>query len=132
MMSGQTSPDKVAGEFPLRVFISSVMDDELAPVRASVVEAIGRARYLKPWAFEYTPASSESTPDNYLNKVAESDFVIWLAGSRTTQPVADEIRTALRSDRRLLVLRLPADERDKETESLLGEVGAHTKVDRGF
>ena len=127
MMSGQTSPDKVAGEFPLRVFISSVMDDELAPVRASVVEAIGRASYLKPWAFEYTPASSESTPDNYLNKVAESDFVIWLAGSRTTQPVADEIRTALRSDRRLLVFRLPADERDKETESLLGEVGAHTK-----
>ena len=46
-------------ESDLLVFISSVMDDELGLARDSTAKAIQEMGFGRPWAFEYTPASSE-------------------------------------------------------------------------
>lgn len=114
-------------EADLLVFISSVMDDELTPARDSTVMAIRRMSLGRPWAFEYTPASSEAASDAYLRKVEEADFVIWLVGSKTSQPVVNEIHRCLASQGRLLVFRLPSDERDEQTDTLLREAGQVVK-----
>ena len=110
-------------EAELLVFISSVMDDELAPARNSTVMAIPKMSFGRPWAFEYTPASSEAASDAYLRKVEEADFVIWLVGSKTTQPVVNEIHRCLASRVRLLVFKLPSEGRDEQTDTLLREAG---------
>ena len=114
-------------ESDLLVFISSVMDDELGLARDSTAKAIQEMGFGRPWAFEYTPASSEAASDAYLRKVEESDFVIWLVGSRTTQPVVNEVHRCLASQGRLLVFKFPADDRDEQTETLLQEAGRVVK-----
>lgn len=115
------------GEQPLLVFISSVMRPELAAAREMARETFGRAPFLNPWAFEFTPASSEPVDQGYLRKVREADFVVWLVGREVTQPVQNEIREALGADRRLLVFLLPTDPRDPGTDALLKEVGTRAK-----
>ena len=114
-------------ESDLLVFISSVMDDELTPARNSATATIKEMDLSRPWAFEYTPASSEAASDAYLRKVEDADFVIWLVGSRTTQPVVNEIHRCLATQGHLLIFKLPAGERDEETETLLREAGKAVK-----
>ena len=114
-------------ESDLSVFISSVMDDDLNPARDLAVQAIETIDFGRPWAFEYTPASSEAASDAYLRKVEEADFVIWLVGRRTTQPVVNEINRCIATHGRLLVFKLPAQERDEQTEILLQTVGKRVK-----
>ena len=111
----------------LLVFISSRMNSEMEPARKIAVEAVNRVEFSQPWAFEYTPASTETTEAAYLRKVREADFVVWLVGSETTQPVVDEISEAMAFARRLLVFKLPAKQRDSQTEDLLERVGGYTK-----
>ena len=53
--------------------------------------------------------------------------MVWLVGSETTQPVVDEINEAMAFARRLLVFKLPAEQRDSQTEDLLERVGVYTK-----
>lgn len=120
MLNQKSEPD-------LLVFISSVMDDELNPARDSAAATIQDMDFGRPWAFEYTPASSEAASDAYLRKVEEADFVIWLVGSRTTQPVVNEVHRCLATQGRLLIFKLPASERDEETETLLNEAGRVVK-----
>ena len=120
MLNQKSEPD-------LLVFISSVMDDELNPARNSAVATIQEMDFGRPWAFEYTPASSEAASDAYLRKVQEADFVIWLVGSRTTLPVVNEVHRCLATQGRLLIFKLPAGERDEETETLLNEAGRVVK-----
>ena len=74
-------------ETSLLVFISSVMRPELEPARNLAREAFLELEFTRPWAFEFTPASSEPPDESYLRKVQESDFVVWLIGDTTTQPV---------------------------------------------
>ena len=54
------------GEPDLLVFISSVMDDELNKARCIVQKVFFEFPITRPWAFEYTPASSTSPEDEYL------------------------------------------------------------------
>ena len=110
------------GENELLVFISSVMDEDLNPARELVVKAIEELPFGRPWAFEYTPASSESATDVYLRKVEEADFVVWLVGSNTSQAVVNEVQRCLGCHGRLLVFKLPAECRDETTEGLLATV----------
>ena len=127
------SKDVSRSENNLLVFISSRMNSEMEPARKIAVEAVKRVEFGRPWAFECTPANTETAEDTYLRKVREADFVVWLVGSETTQPVVDEINEAISSDRRLLVFKLPAEQRDSKTEDLLERVGKHVKwknVDR--
>ena len=70
------------GESNLLVFISSVMTDDLKCARETAVTTLRALHFVHPWAFELTPASSETPSDAYLRKVEEADFVIWLIGTR--------------------------------------------------
>ena len=116
-----------AGEPQLLAFVSSVMDEELAPARECVGQTLGRAPFLLAWAFEHTPASAQDVQEAYLEKVRRSAFVFWLVGSRTTDPVTKEIGEALVCQRRLIVLVLPAEHRDDATIRLLEQVRPHVK-----
>jgi hypothetical protein len=115
------------GERPLLAFVSSVVDEKLEWARMETVRTLDRVPFLAPWAFEFTPASSEPLDESYLRKVGEADIVIWLVERETTKPVQDEIREALANDRPLWVMKLPADRRDAETEALMTEVGPRAK-----
>lgn len=114
-------------ENPIKAFVSSVMRPDLDWARAQSFEILNRRNWFVPWMFEHTPASSEGTEQNYLRHVRESDLVIWLVGSETTQPVEKEIVEALATNRRLLVFRLPSVQRDEATKSLILKVGQQAK-----
>ena len=114
-------------ENDLLVFISSRMNCEMKQPRIIAVEAIGSVEFGRPWAFEHSPASSDSADDSYLRKVREADFVVWLVGSETTQPVIREINEAIAYGRRLLVFKLPSSQRDDNTLNLLEHVGDYSK-----
>ena len=115
-------------ESDLLVFISSVMDDELAEARCIVQKALREeSQITRPWAFEFTPASSTSSEEEYLEKVRCADFVIWLVGSKTTLPVVNEINTCIDNSCRLLVFKLPTICRDEQTCNLLSKVKNYVK-----
>ena len=114
-------------ETELLVFISSRMTKHLQWARDIAEQAFNRFPIARPWVFEKTPASSDSPTDAYLRKVQQADFVVWLVGASTTQPVANEIHTCLAYDRRLLVFKLPATKRDALTRRLLANVSNSTK-----
>ena len=103
------------------------MTDELEWAREEVVRTFKNFPFARPWAFEFTPASSESATDAYLRKVRDADFVVWLVGSQTTQPVVDEINASIANDRRLLVFKLPAEDREVLTQQLLRTASKYCK-----
>ena len=119
--------DVSRSENNLLVFISSRMNSEMEPARKIAVEAVKRVEFGRPWAFECTPANTETAEDTYLRKVREADFVVWLVGAETTQPVVDEVNEAIAFARRLLAFKLPAEQRDSKTEDLLDRVGDYAK-----
>ena len=117
----------VRSEPNLLIFISSVMTPELNWARKEAVRAVNGFRCAQPWAFEFTPASSECATDAYLRKAREADFLVWLVGSQTTQPVVDEVTARMAAGRRLLLFKLPAESRDAPTGKLLAMVSKHCK-----
>ena len=119
--------DLPRSESDLLVFISSVMSDELNRARHVTKQAVCAFPISRPWAFEFTPASSEPPDDAYLRKVAEADFVVWLIGRETTQPVVNEINTCISAGRRLLAFKLPSEARDEYTENLIDRVSGYAK-----
>ncbi len=116
-------------ETSLLVFISSVMRPELESARNHAREAFLELGFTRPWAFEFTPTSSEPPDESYLRKVQESDFVVWLIGDTTTQPVTSEINTCITSGCRLIAVQLPCDARDDNTSSLMNTARSYTKWD---
>jgi hypothetical protein len=106
-------------ENDILVFISSRMDAEMDGARKIAIDAIKSIEFGRPWAFECSPASSESADVSYLRKVREADFVVWLVGRESTPPVVDEVSEAIALGRRLLVFKLPADQRDDSTLNLI-------------
>ena len=103
------------------------MNAELQPARDRVVSVLDSAPFLLSWAFEYTPASSQSVDRSYLEKVRRAAFVFWLVGSETTAPVTAEIQEAVSADRRLIVMVLPASKRDPATNELIKLVRPRAK-----
>jgi hypothetical protein len=104
------------------------MRREIQWARDATVETLTKNPTLVPWAFEYTPASSEAADASYLSKVREADFVVWLAGETTTLPVRDEVAEALAANKRIWAITLPADERDERTTQLLRDVRGRAKT----
>ena len=104
------------------------MDAEMGGARDAFVQVIGKPPFLTPWAFEFTPASAEHIEEGYLRKVREADLVVWLAGSKTTEPVYNEVREALANSKRLLAFTFPTAERDGDTQRLLAEVRRSVKT----
>ena len=117
----------VRSESDLLAFISSVMREELYYARKVVVETCKATDFTRPWAFEYTPGSSEPPDQGYLRKVREADFVVWLIGEETTQPVVDEITTSVTAGRRLLAFKLPSETRCGVTRNLMSQVAGYAK-----
>jgi hypothetical protein len=103
------------------------MDEEMRQPRHDAVDALSAPSFLVPWAFEYTPGSSDAVDATYLRKVREADVVIWLVGSRTTDPVVREVREAIAYGVPLVVIRLATRTSDWVTEGLIGEVGDRAK-----
>jgi hypothetical protein len=115
------------GEPPLVVFVSSVMDEEMGQPRQDAVLALEAPQFLAPWAFEFAPASPEPADWSYLTKAAAADALIWLVGSRTTEPVRREIQTAREHDVPLFVIRLEGVEADSDTSALISSLGLDVK-----
>ena len=97
-------------ESNLVVFISSVMTEELRWAREEARRAFEEFPFAHVWTFEFTPASSESPTDTYLRKVQEADFVVWLVGSTTTEPVVNEIHTCIANRSALAGIHAPYPE----------------------
>ena len=124
------SDEPIRSESNLLAFISSVMNDELNCARKVVKQACKSIWFIRPWAFEFTPASSEPPDQGYLRKVREADFVFWLIGTETTQPVVDEITTCMDAGRRLLAFELPFETRCEVTKNLKDQVSSYAKWKR--
>ena len=111
------------GETPLAAFVSGRISSQTRWARKAVTEVLQQSDHFEPWLFEDTPASSESLVDNYVAKVRESDLVIWLVEHEITDPVRDEISTALEANRPILMFRITPPPSDAATESLITRVG---------
>ena len=109
-------------EKPLSVFISSRQDAELSSARALAIKEVDRYPWTKVWAFEDAPASSEAARDRYIRNAGRADMVMWLIGSTTTKSVVEEVNACMRAQGKLLAFKLPATERDSETERLIKQV----------
>ena len=126
-MTIRPEPPLVRGESDLLAFISSVMTKEMEPVRLTAVQTLHGLPFSRPWAFEYTPANSEDVTDAYLRKVEEADFVVWLVGVDTSQPVVDEINACIASGGRLLAFKFESDDADETTRALIEVVSDYAK-----
>ena len=109
-------------EDPLLVFISSRQDPEMSRARTLAINEVDHYPGMKVWAFEDAPASSEAARDRYIRNASRANIVIWLIGSTTTTPVAEEVNACRRAQGSLLAFKLPANKRDDETEALIKEV----------
>ena len=126
-MTDKLEASLVRGESDLLVFISSVMTEEMKSARRKAVQTLHDLPFSRPWAFEYTPANSEDVTGAYLRKVEEADFVVWLVGVNTTQPVIDEINTCIASGGRLLAFKFESGDADETTRALIGTVSDYAK-----
>ncbi|MCY4075737.1 MAG: DUF4062 domain-containing protein, partial [Acidobacteria bacterium] len=126
-MTDRSEAPLVRGESDLLVFISSVMTKEMELARMTAVQTLRDLPFSRPWAFEYTPANSEEVTDAYLRKVEEADFVVWLVGVGTSQPVIDEINACIASGGRLLAFKFEPDDADETTRALITTVSDYAK-----
>ena len=112
-------------EDPLLVFVSSRQDPEdkeMSRARELAIEEVANYKGMRVWAFENAPASSEAARDRYIRNAGSADLVIWLIGSSTTTPIVEEVSACMRAQGRLLAFKLPATERNDETEALISKV----------
>ena len=114
-------------ESDLLVFISSRQNDEMKWAREEAEKVIDEFPNCRPWAFEDMPASSQATREYYIGNADKADFVIWLVGQDTSQPVVDEIQTCMSVKGKLLAFMLPAKSRDELTEKLIQDVSGYAK-----
>src|SRR5437588_13113284 len=80
-----------------KVFISSILNpsiENLLDERKTVRRVVDSYRFLRSWAFEDAPASSEDLDESYLRNVEECDIFIVIIGREAKNPVAAEIRPA--------------------------------------
>ena len=113
----------------LLVFVSSRQDPEdkeMSRARELAIDEVANYQGMRVWAFEDAPASSEVARDRYIKNAGRADLVIWLIGSTTTIPIVEEVSACMRAQGRLLAFKLPATERDDETEALIRKVSDYT------
>ena len=124
-MSVRTVQEIRRSESDLVVFISSRQTPDMERPRQEAQSAVESFPNCRVWAFENMPASSENTRDRYVHGVAVSDFVIWLVGEETTQPILDEIHTCMNTEGRLLAFILPNKACDAQTLSLMKDASKY-------
>src|SRR5712692_6350254 len=76
-----------------KIFISSILNpsvEDLRPERNAARDVIDSFGFLKAWAFETAPASTENLDESYLRHVEECDVFILILGVKVTAPVNAE------------------------------------------
>ena len=112
-----------ASEPPLVAFVSGRIHDDTKWARDAVAEVLESPSWLRPWLFEHTPASTQEVVEGYLEKVRDSDLVVWLIEIDTTDAVRNEVTTAVNANRPILMFRTAQEASDPSTESLIKYVG---------
>jgi hypothetical protein len=103
------------------------MSAELRDTRKAVFDRLTKSGFV-PWLFEFTPASEESAEDAYLQKVNQCDVFVWITNGVTTEPVAAEVREALRARKDVLAFRLAQSSPDILTQELFKGVQKRHKT----
>lgn len=109
----------------LKVFISSRQTPEMTRPRQDAKRAVDSFPNCRAWLFEDMPASSERPNDRYVRNADEADYVVWLVGEETTQPVVDEIHACMNAEGRLLAFVLPNKSSDVQTKNLMKEASEY-------
>lgn len=120
-------PKVLPGERPLKCFISSVTKN-YQWARDEIASTLGSFPFITPWAFEYTPGSSEPLDKGNLRHVRESDFVFWLVTFETSSPVFNEVQEAILNKKRILVVLIDTEDTwSLETKNLIKDTGTKAK-----
>lgn len=109
-----------------KVFISSVLNpakEELSPERLVAKDVVEGYQFLRAWAFESAPASSETLDESYLRHVDECDLVILIVGQHATEPVAAECLRAKERKKPILAFAKNAPNRSALAKSVLELAG---------
>ena len=89
-----------------RVFISSAINEFRTERQIAKADLPTAYPFLEIWVFEEEGASSASLEQSYQDPLERSDLVIFLLGEDVTAPVVAEIDSAIRHNKRtLLILR---------------------------
>lgn len=105
-----------------KVFISSILDatkEDLRPEREVVREVVASFEFLKPWAFEHEPASSDSLDESYLRNVDSCDLFLLIVGKEATDPVTKETLRALDRGKPILIFAKKTEDRSPQAQLLL-------------
>lgn len=109
-------------ESPLLVFVSSVMKvEDLKAEREACRNAIDSIPLARSWLFEFSPASTDTAEDTYLEKVDQSDIFILILGAELTDPVTREYDRALTGGKPRLIFVKNVDERSARAVEWLRE-----------
>ena len=117
-----TTGHEASTEKPLVVFISSVMGtnaEDLSSLRLACQEAINSLRLTRAWTFEGSPASTESLPGFYLNRIEECDIFVLILGKEITNAVENEYSRAVAEGKPRLVFVKPERVRSKRASQWL-------------
>ncbi len=109
-----------------KVFISSILNTKTEDLRAErnrVRAVVDSYPFLKPWAFEKAPASTENLDDSYLRHVAECDLFILILGEKITDPVTAEYLKAKDLDKPTLIFARDSQNRSVQANLLLHGAG---------
>lgn len=87
-----------------------------------VRDAFPDVPFMSAWLFEESSASPTAPADFCLQHVRDSDLVILLVGSDTTEAVRAEVHEALLVGKPLLAFLLPSEQRTDEARALIEEV----------
>jgi len=105
-----------------KVFISSILNpsiEDLRPERLAVREVVESFPFLKAWAFEASPASSENLDQSYLRHVEECDAFIIIFGAKVTPPVSAEWLRAKKLKKPILAFVKSVSNRTPEVDDAL-------------
>ncbi len=104
------------------VFVSSVMKAEhLEAEREACRNAIDSIPLARSWLFEFSPASTDTAEDTYLEKVDQSDIFILILGAELTDPVTREYDRALTGGKPRLIFVKNVNERSARAVEWLRE-----------
>jgi len=115
-----------AGPEQAKVFISSILNtrlEDLIKERKTVRRVVDSYRFLRSWAFEIAPASSEDLDESYLRNVDECDIFIVIIGSEASNPVAAEIQRAKQKNKHILGFAKRVPRRKPMAEAMLDSLG---------
>jgi hypothetical protein len=105
-----------------KIFVSSILNpsiEDLRPERLAVREVVESFPFLRAWAFEASPASSESLDQSYLRHVEECDVFVIILGEKVTPPVNAEWLRAKKLKKPILAFVKSVSNRTPEVDDVL-------------